>query len=232
MLTKEEYSEFIKDSKWLDILYPFLEKQGEGIFKKIKESKQSGKRVFPEPNKCFNAFNLCPWDKVRVVILGQDPYTTPGVADGLAFSSGLLIYCPPSLSNIFNEIETDIFGGHARVPENYSLERWAEQGVLLINTALTVEEGSPGSHLFVWNNFTNYVLKKLSEEKTGLIFLLWGGHAKGYKSFINEKVHHILESGHPSPLSANKGHWYGNKHFSQTNKILISQNGSDAAIKW
>lgn len=155
------------------------------------------------------------------------------MADGLAFSTEMSAYCPPSLQNILIEVEKDVYGGfNLQQRGEYSLKGWAEQGVLLLNTALTVEQDAPESHLEIWKHFTNYVISIIALDRPGTIFLLWGGKAKAYKHLINEKNNFVLESGHPSPLSANKGHWFGNQHFSKTNEILRKQNGKEFEILW
>ena len=176
---------------------------------------------YPEEESIFAAFNHNSFDTTKVVIIGQDPYHAPDQANGLCFSVKDGVTHPPSLINIFKEIESDL--GQQRLKSG-NLERWAEQGVLLLNATLTVGAQLPGSHQKKgWEQFTDAVIKKLSEEKEGLIFLLWGGFAKKKASIIDAKKHHILTSGHPSPLSANRGYWFGNKHFSQTNDILNLQ---------
>ena len=187
----------------------------------LKNEKSLGKIIYPPSSLIFNAFNQTPFHKLKVVIIGQDPYHAPDQANGLCFSVKDGVTHPPSLINIFKEIESDL--GQQR-PKSGNLERWAEQGVLLLNATLTVGAQLPRSHQKKgWEQFTDAVIKKLSEEKEGLIFLLWGGFAKKKASIIDAKKHHILTSGHPSPLSANRGYWFGNKHFSQTNDILNLQ---------
>jgi len=184
---------------------------------------------FPKGSEIFNAMNYTAFDKVKVVIMGQDPYPTPGHAHGLCFSVQEHIRpFPASLVNIFKEIEQDL---QQTFPENGSLIRWAKQGVLLLNAVLTVRAGQPRSHQGKgWEIFTNQIIRKISENKENVVFLLWGGDAKKKKSLINTSKHLILESGHPSPLSANRGYWFGNKHFSKTNNFLQSK-GLEK-IKW
>ncbi|PHR47701.1 MAG: uracil-DNA glycosylase [Fluviicola sp.] len=184
-------------------------------------------QCFPPGKLIFSAFNHCPLSKLKVVIIGQDPYHGPGQANGLCFSVNNEVPHPPSLINIFKEIESDI---GKPVPNSGNLERWADQGVLLLNATLTVRAHSAGSHQKKgWEKFTDAVIKTISEEKEGVIFLLWGGFAKSKTKLIDSSRHYILTSGHPSPLSANRGFWFGNKHFSKANQIL-SNNGKKPII--
>ncbi|PKG41111.1 uracil-DNA glycosylase [Psychroflexus sp. MES1-P1E] len=183
---------------------------------------------YPKGTDIFNAFEFCPFDKTKVVILGQDPYHGPQQAHGLSFSVPKGISTPPSLINIYKELKEDLT---IPIPEHGNLESWAKQGVLLLNATLTVRAHEAGSHQNKgWEIFTDEVIKKLSSEKEGIVFLLWGGYAKRKSKLINSAKHHILTSGHPSPLSANRGYWFGNKHFSETNKILARQ--STSLVKW
>jgi len=179
-------------------------------------------QCLPKGKDIFNAMNHTSFDAVKVVILGQDPYPTPGHAHGLCFSVQEHVQpLPKSLINIFREIQTDL---GQEFPKNGSLIRWAEQGVLLLNAVLTVRAGQPRSHQGKgWERFTNQIIKKISDEKENVVFLLWGGDAKKKKVLIDTSKHLILESGHPSPLSANRGYWFGNKHFSKTNNFLQSK---------
>ncbi len=177
-------------------------------------------RCFPKGNQIFAAFDRCPFDNVKVVIIGQDPYHGLGQANGLCFSVNDGIPFPPSLINIFKEIETDL---QIPFPKSGNLERWADQGVLLLNATLTVRESLAGSHQNQgWETFTDAVIQKISDENQNIVFLLWGGFAKKKGAKIDRSKHHVLETGHPSPLSANRGLWFGNKHFSQTNDYLKS----------
>ncbi|MBG48329.1 MAG: uracil-DNA glycosylase [Pseudozobellia sp.] len=176
---------------------------------------------YPKGKDVFAAFDHCPFDETKVVIIGQDPYHGPGQANGLCFSVKDGIAHPPSLINIFKEIETDTGKPY---PRSGNLERWAEQGVLLLNATLTVRSHEAGSHQNRgWETFTDAVIQKLSLEKKGLVFLLWGGYAKKKAALIDKAKHHILTSGHPSPLSANRGYWFGNRHFSRANEILTKE---------
>lgn len=183
---------------------------------------------FPEGTDIFEAFNRTPFDKVKVVILGQDPYHAPHQAHGLCFSVNEGIAIPPSLKNIYKEIENDL---GKPVPVTGNLEHWADQGVLLLNAVLTVRAKQAGSHKNKgWENFTDSVIKLISEKKENVVFLLWGDYAKKKGAKIDSSKHLILTSGHPSPLSANRGYWFGNKHFSKTNDYLI-KHGKEP-IKW
>jgi len=176
-------------------------------------------QCFPPGKDIFNAFNFCGFNAVKVVIIGQDPYHGPNQANGLCFSVKDGIPHPPSLVNIFKEIETDI--GHP-YPKSGDLSHWAKQGVLLLNATLTVRAHQAGSHQKKgWETFTDAVIKAVSSKKENVVFLLWGGYAKQKSKLIDTSKHHILTSGHPSPLSANRGYWFGNKHFSKTNSLLI-----------
>lgn len=210
------------EETWLEVLKTeFEEPYFEMIKQVLVKEKQAGITIYPPGPHIFSAFNLTPFDKVRVVILGQDPYHGPGQAHGLSFSVQAGIPQPPSLKNIFAEIKEDL--GLA-VPNTGDLTKWAEQGVFLLNATLTVQARKANSHQKIgWQKFTDAVIKKLSEEREGLVFMLWGGFAKKKASLIDANKHHVLKSGHPSPLSANKGHWFGNKHFSQANQLLEDQ---------
>lgn len=173
---------------------------------------------FPPGSLIFNAFDKCPFDKVKVVILGQDPYHGLGQANGLCFSVPVGITFPPSLQNIFKEIKNDL---NYPIPKSGNLQHWASQGVFLLNATLTVRAHQAGSHQKKgWETFTDRVIQYLSQEKEGIVFLLWGGFARQKVKFINSQKHMVITSGHPSPLSANRGFWFGNKHFSQCNDFL------------
>lgn len=182
---------------------------------------------YPTQTDVFNAFEQCPYENVKVVLLGQDPYHGSGQAHGLAFSVPDGIKHPPSLVNIFKEISQDLGTPY---PESGNLERWARQGVLLLNASLTVREGEAGSHQKKgWETFTDSVIQALSEDREDLVFLLWGGFAKQKVKLINANKHLILTTGHPSPLSANRGYWFGNKHFTHCNTYL-SENGKTPIV--
>lgn len=187
----------------------------------LKIEKNNGKTIYPPGPLIFNAFNQTPFDKVKVVILGQDPYHNPGQAHGLSFSVPNGIKPPPSLVNIYKEIQKDV---DIPMPAGYgNLTKWAEQGVLLLNAILTVRANEPASHAKNgWMNFTDAVITKISDEKKGVIFLLWGKFAHEKQLLIDETKHFVLKAAHPSPFSADKG-FFGCKHFSKTNELLTNQ---------
>jgi len=178
---------------------------------------------FPPKELIFSAFNNCPFKEIKVVIIGQDPYHGDGEANGLSFSVNDSVKIPPSLRNIFREINNDL--DSIFMPATGNLEFWAKQGVLLLNASLTVRKDNPNSHKHLnWNLFTDAVIKKISEEKENIVFMLWGSFAQKKGSKIDRNKHLVLESGHPSPMSANQGKWFGNKHFSQANIYLKKNN--------
>ena len=186
------------------------------------------KKCYPKGTEIFAAFDWCPFDNVKVVIIGQDPYHGYNQANGLCFSVNDGITFPPSLQNIFKEIQHDLGNSF---PTSGNLERWAKQGILLLNATLTVRESEAGSHQKKgWETFTDAVIKKISDEKENIVFLLWGGFAQKKGSKIDRTKHFVLETGHPSPLSANRGFWFGNQHFSKTNELLKSINKEE--IVW
>lgn len=186
----------------------------------LKIERAQGKTIYPPGSLIFNAFDKTPFDKVKVVIIGQDPYHGEGQAHGLSFSVQPGVKPPPSLVNIYKELQTDI---GMPIPTSGNLDHWAEQGVLLLNAALTVRANEPASHAKIgWADFTNTVISKLSDEKTGVIFLLWGRFAHEKQSLIDETQHFVLKAAHPSPFSADKG-FFGCKHFSKTNELLSKQ---------
>ncbi|MBQ2243325.1 MAG: uracil-DNA glycosylase [Bacteroidales bacterium] len=193
----------------------------------LHKEKSEGKVIYPPGPKIFRAFDLTPFDQVRVVILGQDPYHGPGQAEGLSFSVPHGIKLPPSLQNIYKEIESDT--GISTAGRDGSLIHWAEQGVFLLNAVLTVRASEPTSHSKIgWTNFTDAVIKALSDHKEGVIFLLWGNYARSKRDLIDHSRHHVLEAAHPSPLA--RGAFFGCRHFSQANNILI--NKKQNPIKW
>ena len=173
---------------------------------------------YPPGSLIFNAFNLCPFDRVKVVIIGQDPYHEPGQAQGLSFSVPEGVPFPPSLQNTFKEIQLDL---GKPMPPTGDLTRWAEQGVLLLNATLTVRAHQAASHQrHGWEQFTDAAIRALNAERENLVFILWGGYARSKAQLIDRSRHLVLESVHPSPLSANRGGWFGNHHFSQCNAYL------------
>ena len=183
---------------------------------------------FPPGKFIFNAFDLCPPEKTKVVILGQDPYHGPGQAHGLCFSVPKGIPHPPSLINIFKELQEDL---QIPYPRRGDLSPWGKQGVLLLNATLTVQAHKAGSHQGKgWEKFTNQVIQILSDQYENIVFLLWGGYAKQKLKLIDGEKHYVLTSGHPSPLSANRGYWFGNEHFSKTNAYL-TEKGKES-IDW
>lgn len=189
-------------------------------FRELREKVRTAylrKKVFPHPSRMFRAFDMCAPQDVRVVILGQDPYHTPGVADGLAFSSFSENPVPPSLLNMYKEIEAEYGIACERTPD---LTRWAKQGVLLLNTSLTVESGMANSHAeYGWHMFTDATITTLSKIEKHVVFMLWGNNARQKRSLIDGTKHLILESAHPSPLSVHKG-FFGNSHFKKANEYL------------
>ena len=192
------------------------------------QSEYAEYRCYPPVHEIYAAFEHCGFQDVKVVILGQDPYHGQGQANGLCFSVADGVTNPPSLINIFKEIATDL---NQEIPVSGNLEHWASQGVLLLNATLTVRAQEAGSHQKQgWEQFTDAVIETLSRKRENIIFLLWGGYAKKKGKKINASKHHILTSGHPSPLSANRGCWFGNRHFSRTNEILMKR--GEKTIDW
>lgn len=193
----------------------------------IKTEKAQGKTIYPPGPLIFNAFDKTPFDTVKVVLLGQDPYHGYGQAHGLSFSVPDGVKPPPSLINIFKELHTDI---GMPIPETGNLTNWAAQGVMLLNSVLTVRANEPASHAKTgWMEFTNTVISKISDQKEGVVFLLWGRFAHEKQVLIDETRHHVLKAAHPSPFSADKG-FFGCRHFSKTNDYLMKQGQS--AINW
>ena len=200
------------------------EEFGQEYFKKLREFVKSEYQhaiVYPPPKNIFRAFELCPFDKVEVVILGQDPYHGPRQANGLCFAVSEGVQLPPSLQNIYKEIESDL--GEKLKNKTGDLERWARQGVLLLNATLTVRARTAGSHQGKgWEEFTDAVIRKLSEERENLVFILWGNYAKAKGGSIDRSKHLVIESAHPSPFSAAR--FFGSKPFSKTNEYLVEHN--------
>lgn len=186
----------------------------------LKTERATGATIYPPGQLIFNAFTKTPFDQLKVVILGQDPYHGAGQAHGLSFSVPDGIKPPPSLVNIYKELNKDI---GMPIPTSGNLTKWAEQGVLLLNAVLTVRANEPASHAKIgWMDFTNAVIKRISDEKKGVVFLLWGKFAHDKQILIDETKHHVLKAAHPSPFSADKG-FFGCKHFSRTNELLMKQ---------
>ncbi|OIQ25195.1 uracil-DNA glycosylase [uncultured Vibrio sp.] len=215
-----QWSDFIEAEKKLDY-YP-------KVMSFLESERAAGKSIYPEQKNVFSAFELTPFDEVKVVILGQDPYHGPNQAHGLSFSVLPDVKIPPSLVNIYKELAQDIDG--FTIPSHGFLGHWAEQGVLLLNTVLTVEQGKAHSHSKIgWETFTDHMIDKIAQHHEGIVFLLWGAHAQKKGRFIDRDKHHVLTSPHPSPLSAHRG-FLGCQHFSQTNTILKKQN--QRTIDW
>jgi len=216
------------DNSWKTVLNSEFEKPYFKELVKFVNEEYDTNTCYPEAQNIFEAFNLTPFDNVKVVILGQDPYHGPHQAHGLCFSVNKDVATPPSLINIYKEINNDL---GKQIPEHGNLEEWAKQGVLLLNAVLTVRAHEAASHKSKgWEKFTDAVIKAISEEKENVVFLLWGGYAKKKGAEIDHNKHYILTSGHPSPLSANRGYWFGNNHFSQTNTYLREHDQSE--IDW
>ena len=214
---------------WQDALGP--QKEAEyftRLMARVESEREAGKVIYPPQQDVFNALKYTPLESVKVVILGQDPYHGPDQAHGLCFSVLPGVKTPPSLINIYKELAADIDG--FVIPKHGTLTRWAEQGVLLLNTVLTVEQGKAHSHAkWGWETFTDAVIDAVNRHQQGVVFLLWGSHAQKKGMHIDTSKHHVLSAPHPSPLSAHRG-FLGCKHFSQTNQLLTSQNKSP--INW
>jgi len=208
---------------WLKVLGNEFDKPYMAELRKfLNAEKEAGFKTFPKNGDIFNAFNTTPFNKVEVVILGQDPYHGENQAHGLSFSVQKGITPPPSLKNIYKELVTDIPG--FTVPSHGDLTEWAKQGVLLLNASLTVRANTPGSHQKKgWEAFTDIVIKTISDKKEGIVFILWGAFAQAKSELIDQKKHFIIKSPHPSPFSADRG-FFGSKPFSKTNEILIKEN--------
>ncbi|WP_394996195.1 uracil-DNA glycosylase [Emticicia sp.] len=216
------------DESWKKPLNSEFEKAYfESLINFVKAEYQSG-MCYPPGKLIFNAFDKCSFENTRVVILGQDPYHGPNQAHGLSFSVNDGITFPPSLINIFKELNEDL---SIPFPKSGNLERWAEQGVLLLNSTLTVKASMAGSHQNKgWEQFTDAVIRCINAEKEGVVFMLWGKYAQDKGKIIDSSKHFVLKSKHPSPMSANFGGWFGNKHFSQANNYLRSR--GVAEIEW
>ncbi len=201
---------------------PYFEQLTEAVRREYQQT-----TCYPPGKLIFNAFNLCPFDKVKVVILGQDPYHEPGQAHGLSFSVQDGVMFPPSLQNIFREIQNDV---GTPIPYSGNLTRWAEQGVLLLNATLTVRAHMANSHARLgWQTFTDAAIQVLARERDHVVYLLWGGYARSKAQYIDAQRNLVLQSVHPSPLSANRGGWFGNHHFSLANQYLM-QHGKEPIV--
>lgn len=215
------------EESWKQALQQEFGKQCFPLIKQfIVSQKEKGKTIYPKGSQIFNAFNLTPFNKVKVVILGQDPYHGPGQAHGLSFSVPMGVKPPPSLVNIYKELRDDI---NFNIPNHGNLEKWAHEGVLLLNAVLTVNAGEAASHKSAgWETFTDAVIKTISEEKEHVVFMLWGNFAKGKEHLIDTSKHLVLKAAHPSPLAG--GAFNGSKHFSKANTYLQSK--GLAPINW
>ncbi|PVY37966.1 uracil-DNA glycosylase [Pontibacter virosus] len=208
------------EESWQNILQEEFEKPYFKNLVSFVKDEYTLQKVYPPGNQIFNAFERCPFDNVKVVILGQDPYHGPNQANGLAFSVKDGMRIPPSLVNIFKEIKSDL---GKDLPATGNLERWAEQGVLLLNATLTVRASDAGSHQKKgWEEFTDAVVSKVNDLKTGLVFMLWGAYAQKKGAFIDERKHLVLKAAHPSPFAADRG-FFGTRHFSKANEYLKAQ---------
>lgn len=216
------------DKSWLPVLKESFEVQSFKALKGfLKQEIQTGKTIYPHPKNIFAAFDACPWDTVKVVLLGQDPYHTPGAAHGMAFSVPQGVRVPPSLQNMYKEMNADL---QARIPTHGCLTGWAQQGVLLLNSVLTVEKSKPASHARQgWEEFTDNVIQKLSEQKENLVFVLWGKYAQTRGQHIDRTKHCVIEAPHPSPFSAQSG-FFGHRPYSRTNEYLQAHNKTP--INW
>lgn len=216
---EESWKEVLKDE--------FSKDYFKQIVTHIKTEIATGAILYPSGKLIFNAFDKTPFDKLKVVLIGQDPYHGKGQAMGLSFSVPDGVKHPPSLKNIFKELHYDL---GVPIPETGDLTHWAEQGVLLLNASLTVRQAEPNSHQKIgWHTFTDAVIREISEQKTGIVFLLWGAFAHAKQELIDQTKHYVLKAAHPSPFSADKG-FFGCKHFSKTNELLVQQ--GKEAIDW
>jgi uracil-DNA glycosylase len=215
------------EASWKTVLEgEFEQPYFQSIASFLRQQKASGKVIYPPGSLIFNAFNTTPFEEVKAVILGQDPYHNPGEAMGLCFSVPRGVRVPPSLQNIYKELQADL---GCSVPSHGDLTAWAQQGVFLLNAMLTVEHKSPASHQKIgWQNFTDAVIRKLSQQRQGLVFMLWGNFARQKRSLIDASRHLILESAHPSPFSATA--FFGCRHFSKANAYLQQQ--GQPGIDW
>ena len=209
------------EQSWKSRLTDLFEHQKFASLADFVKTEYVNNKCYPRGKDIFRAFELTSFDETKVVILGQDPYHGPRQAHGLCFSVPDGVGHPPSLANIFKELENDV---GKPLPKSGDLSSWAKQGVLLLNATLTVRERMPRSHQGKgWEWFTNMVISRISKQKGGVVFLLWGSYARDKHYLIDQSKHKVFTCGHPSPLSANKGYWFGNRHFSKTNQYLISK---------
>lgn len=220
-MVEDKTREIQLEQSWKELLLSEFEQDYmQQLRQFLRQEKQAGKIIYPPGNKIFNTLNSTPFDTVKVVILGQDPYHGPGQAHGLCFSVLAGVESPPSLINIFKEIQDDL---EIPFPSHGSLSCWAQQGVLLLNAVLSVERSRAASHQGQgWERFTDRIVELLNEKREGLVFLLWGSYAQKKGQFIDRQKHLVLQSSHPSPLSAHRG-FLGNRHFSKTNDYLTAQ---------
>lgn len=213
---------FIITKNWYEKLKNEFESEEYKNLENFLNQEYTTKTIYPEPKNVFNALNLVKFNDVKVVIIGQDPYHNPNQAHGLSFSVEKDIAIPPSLQNIYKELKNDL---DCYIPNNGNLTKWAKQGVLMLNSVLTVEKNKPNSHKNKgWERITKKIVELLNEREDPVIFLLWGGNAKLIGKDIDTKKHFVLTAVHPSPMSANQGGWFGCKHFSKTNEILTTLN--------
>jgi len=216
------------EASWKKVLSTEFQSEYFKDLKRFLINEKQSEQIFPPSSLIFSAFDKTPFEKVKVVILGQDPYHGQGQAHGLCFSVPDGIAIPPSLRNIYKELSQDI---NCAIPQSGNLEKWADEGVLLINATLTVRAHQAGSHQKKgWETFTDAVIKKISEQKENIVFILWGNYAQGKSKFIDQTKHAIIKSVHPSPLSANRGGFFGTKPFSKTNQYLVAN--SIKPINW
>lgn len=216
------------EKSWKDVLQGEFEKPYFTTLTDFVREEYSRNTCYPPAKLIFNAFNTTPFHRVKVVILGQDPYHEPGQAHGLSFSVNDGVPFPPSLQNIFKELQQDT---GTDIPYSGNLTRWAEQGVMLLNATLTVRAHQAASHQHKgWEQFTDAAISALNQHRDHLVFILWGGYARSKATLIDSSRHLVLQSVHPSPLSANRGGWFGNHHFSRANQYLVSNGISP--INW
>lgn len=216
------------NQEWRGILHEELNKDYFQELSNTVKNEYIKYSCYPEIKNIFDSLNLCSFSKLKVVIIGQDPYHQPNQANGMSFSVNKNVKVPPSLKNIFKELQDDL---NKSIPKNGDLTYLANQGVLLLNSCLSVRDSSPGSHYNLgWETFTDSIISYISENKNNIVFLLWGNKSILKSNLIDNSKHLLLNSGHPSPLSDNRGYWFGNKHFSKTNTYLIAK--SKDQINW